>query len=64
VSAGQNQQTYRSHLVPVADRLALLPYWLLIAILLAVILFWNIANNESYRVIFNAVSHINPMKPL
>ena len=55
MSAGQNQQTYRSHLVPVADRLALLPYWLLIAILLAVILFWNIANNESYRVIFNAV---------
>jgi polar amino acid transport system permease protein len=55
VSAGQNQQTYRSHLVPVADRLARLPYWLLVAILLAVILFWNIANNDSYRVIFNAV---------
>jgi len=55
VSAGQNQQTYRSHLVPVTDRLALLPYWLLTAILLAVILFWTIANNESYRVIFNAV---------
>ena len=55
MSAGQNQQTYRSHLVPVTDRLALLPYWLLTAILLAVILFWTIANNESYRVIFNAV---------
>jgi polar amino acid transport system permease protein len=55
VSAGQSQQTYRSHLVPVTDRLALLPYWLLAAILLAVILFWTIANNESYRVIFNAV---------
>jgi len=55
VSAGQNQQTHRSHLIPVADRLARLPYWLLVAILLAVILFWNIANNESYRVIFNAV---------
>ncbi|MBN1137237.1 MAG: amino acid ABC transporter permease [Anaerolineae bacterium] len=40
---------------PVADRLARLPYWLLVAILLAVILFWNIANNYSYRVIFNAV---------
>ncbi len=55
MSAGQNQQTHRSHLVPVADRLSRLPYWLLVAILLAVILFWNIANNESYRVIFNAV---------
>ena len=55
MSAGQNQQTHRSHLIPVADRLARLPYWLLVAILLAVILFWNIANNESYRVIFNAV---------
>jgi len=55
VSAGQNQQTYRSHLVPVADRLARLPYWLLVAILLAVVLFWNIANNDGYRVIFNAV---------
>ena len=55
MSAGQNQQTYRSHILPVADRLARLPYWLLAAILLAVVLFWNIANNDSYRVIFNAV---------
>jgi len=55
VSAGQNQQIHRSHLVPVADRLARLPYWLLVAILLAVVLFWNIANNDGYRVIFNAV---------
>lgn len=42
-------------MLPVADRLARLPYWLLIAILLAVVLFWNIARNDSYRVIFNAV---------
>jgi polar amino acid transport system permease protein len=55
VSAGQNQQTYRSHLVPVADRLARLPYWLLAAILLAVVLFWKIASNDSDRVIFDAV---------
>jgi polar amino acid transport system permease protein len=55
VSAGPNQQTYRSHLVPVADRLARLPYWLLTAILLAVLLSWKIANNDSDRVIFNAV---------
>lgn len=55
MSAGQNQQKHRSHMLPVADRLARLPYWLLIAILLAVVLFWNIARNDSYRVIFNAV---------
>ncbi len=55
MSAEQNKQTYRSHMVPVADRLARLPYWLLAAILLAVVLFWNIANDDSYRVIFNAV---------
>lgn len=55
MSAGHNQRAYRSHMFPIADRLARLPYWLLTAILLAVILFWNIANNDSYRVIFNAV---------
>ncbi len=55
MSAGQKQQTYRSHMIPVADRLARLPYWLLAAILLAVVLFWSIAQNDSYRVIFNAV---------
>jgi polar amino acid transport system permease protein len=55
VSAGQIQRTRRSHLIPFTDSLARLPYWLLVAILLAVILFWVIATNSDYRVIFNAV---------
>jgi polar amino acid transport system permease protein len=45
----------RSHLLPLVDRLARLPYWLLAALLLAVLLLWGIANNQDYRIIFNAV---------
>lgn len=55
MSAGTNQRTYRSHLIPVTDRLSRLPYWLLVALLLAVLSFWVIVNNENYRIIFNAV---------
>jgi polar amino acid transport system permease protein len=55
VSAVQTQQTRRSHLIPLSDSLARLPYWLLVAILLAAILFWVIATNSDYRIIFNAV---------
>ncbi len=46
----------RSHLIPATDRLSRLPYWLLAALLLGVMGFWVIANNENYRVIFAAVS--------
>lgn len=45
-----------SHLVPVSDRLSRLPYWLLIALLVAILAFWMIANNANYRIIFSAVS--------
>jgi len=55
VSAGQDQQTYRSRLLPVTDRLSRLPYWLLVALLLAVIMFWVVVNNTNYRIIFDAV---------
>jgi polar amino acid transport system permease protein len=51
----QTHRVYRSRLFPVADRLSRLPYWLLMAMLLAVIFFWIIANNADYRVIFDAV---------
>ena len=44
-----------SHLLPVTDRLARLPYWLLGALLIAVFAFWTILNNADYRVIFSAV---------
>ena len=55
MSAGQEQRTYRSRLLPVTDRLSRLPYWLLIALLLAVIMFWVVVNNANYRIIFDAV---------
>ena len=55
MSAGQEQRTYRSRLLPVTDRLSRLPYWLLVALLLAVIMFWVVVNNADYRIIFDAV---------
>ena len=60
MSAGGNQaegqsRALRSHLLPATDRLSKLPYWLLAALLLAVLAFWTILNNENYEIIFNAV---------
>lgn len=37
------------------DRLANLPWWLLIAALIGVVLLWSITTNESYQVIFERV---------
>jgi len=61
VSAGQSQangssRSLQSHMIPATDRLSRLPYWLIAALLIAVLAFWTIANNEDYRVIFAAVS--------
>ena len=42
-------------MLPVTDRLSNLPYWLLAAILLAIIFMWGIANDQDYRIIFGAV---------
>lgn len=58
MSAGHTQAMHpvRSHLLPVADRLSRLPYWLLGALLLAILAFWVIATNATYRIIFDAVS--------
>jgi polar amino acid transport system permease protein len=55
VSARQNRQAYRSHLLPITDRLSRLPYWLLAAILLAILFLWIIASDADYRTIFDAV---------
>jgi polar amino acid transport system permease protein len=55
VSSGQKQRTGRSHLIPAIDSLSRLPYWLLVAILLALLSFWIIANNSHLRIIFDAV---------
>jgi len=61
MSTGQSKanselRPIRSHMIPASDRLSRLPYWLLAALLLAALAFWTIANNQSYRVIFAAVS--------
>ena len=61
MSIGQTQvkthpSTARSHLMPAADRLSRLPYWLLVAMILGALAFWSIANDQSLRVIFDAIS--------
>jgi polar amino acid transport system permease protein len=55
VTAAKQKRTYRSHLLPLADRLSRLPYWLLTAMLLAIVFFWIILNNEDHRIIFDAL---------
>lgn len=45
----------QSHLLPASDRLSRFPYWLLVALLLAVLAFWTISRSENYQVIFAAV---------
>lgn len=44
-----------SHLLPVTNRLARLPYWLLATILLGLFFLWSFLNNANYKVIFTAV---------
>jgi len=55
VTAEKKHRAHHSHLLPLADRLSRLPYWLLAAILLAAIFVWTIVNEGDYRVIFDAV---------
>ena len=43
-------------MLPVADRLAKIPYWLLVIILLGLLAVWTIINNGDYRVIIKATS--------
>ncbi len=49
------KQKRRSHLVPIADGFSKLPYWFLVAILLAVVFLWVVTNDKDYRIIFDAV---------
>ncbi len=44
-----------SGMVPVADRLSRLPYWLLIMVLIGVLMLWGIVTSQDYRIIFDAV---------
>ncbi len=47
----------RSHALPLTDRLSRLPWWLLIAALLGILILWSILTNETYTVIFNALKN-------
>ena len=49
--------TSGAHLLPLADRLKKLPFWLLGVILLGILVLWNIASRNDYRVIFRATAN-------
>lgn len=55
MSITQPRRPHRSRILPFVDSLSRLPYWLLISIMVGIILLWGIANDQDYRVIFNAV---------
>jgi polar amino acid transport system permease protein len=44
-----------SRMLPATDRLSRLPYWLLVALLLAVLAFWTFSTSDNYKIIFAAV---------
>ncbi|MGA2975464.1 MAG: amino acid ABC transporter permease [Spirochaetia bacterium] len=46
----------REHLLPFADGLKRLPFWLLGILLLGIIILWNIASRSDFRVIFRATA--------
>ncbi len=46
----------RSRALPFTDRLANLPYWLLFAMLLGVLILWSILTDEAYRTIFDRLA--------
>jgi polar amino acid transport system permease protein len=50
-----NPQPFRSHLLPATDRLSKLPYWLLAAMILAVVAFGVILSNDKTRIILFAL---------
>lgn len=45
----------RGRALPLADWLARLPWWLLIAVLLGVLILWSITTDENYQIIFERV---------
>lgn len=55
MSLVRQTQVPRSRLLPITDSFSRLPYWLLLAILIAVILLWGIINDSNYRIIFDAL---------
>ncbi len=45
----------RSKALPLVDRLANLPWWLLLAVLLGIFILWAVTTQESYQIIFERV---------
>lgn len=45
----------RSRALPLIDRLARLPWWLLITILIGILILWAVSTNETYTVIYERV---------
>lgn len=45
----------RGRALPLADLLAHLPWWLLVAALMGVVILWSITTSENYAIIFNRV---------
>lgn len=54
-SPTQRRVIGQSRGLPFADRIARLPYWLLLAALLGVLILWAITTNENYNIIFERV---------
>lgn len=52
----QASSSHRSRLLPFTDSLARLPYWLLAAGIIGVVLLWGILRDQDYNIIFKAVS--------
>ncbi|RPI82136.1 MAG: amino acid ABC transporter permease [Chloroflexi bacterium] len=55
MSVARQSRVPRSRLLPITDSFSRLPYWLLLAILIGVILLWGIINDSNYRIIFYAL---------
>ena len=51
---GATLKESESRLLPITQFLTRVPYWLVLAIVLALLFFWGIAHNGDYRVIFDA----------
>ena len=54
MTASVDHRARKSRFLPFTDRVARLPFWLLAAILLAIIFLWIVANDGDYQVIFLA----------
>ena len=54
MTASVDHRGRNSRFLPLTDRVARLPFWLLAAVLLAIVFLWVVANDGDYQVIFLA----------